>query len=57
MDVGSSLSNAGKSGFVSGDAIGSAGAIIGGLAALEGGVDSVGEAISVGNAVASCWAH
>lgn len=56
MDVGSSLSNAGDSGFVSGDAIGSAGAIIGGLAALEGGVDSVGEAVQVGNAVASVGA-
>ena len=56
MDFGSSLSNAGDSGFVSGDAIGSAGAIIGGLAALEGGVDSVGEAVSVGNAVASVGA-
>ena len=56
MDVGSSLSNAGQSGFVSGDAIGSAGAIVGGLAALEGGVDDVGEAVQVGNAVASVGA-
>ena len=56
MDFGSSLSNAGDSGFVSGDAIGSAGAIVGGLAALEGGVDDVGEAIQVGNAVASVGA-
>jgi hypothetical protein len=56
MDVGSSLSNAGQSGFVSGDAIGSAGAIVGGLAALEGGIDDVGEAVQVGNAVASVGA-